>query len=307
MEVLDAANGRVLGRLTSGVLEAALDVPGLTADPASKRSIAAGRRAIIYVDLPIVGTAPAALRHRVDFEAIGLAGTERAAVTGGSTDVDARPLPVLGVPLRGGPWVAVYDPGLARGHRRVVYAVGGRATIPGRHAIDWMRPVPNASGAAQADSLQGAGAQVLAVADGVIASTQDGVPEPKPGARRSQVSLAKATGNYISLQLGRGRYAFYEHLMPGLLVRPGDRVRRGQVIGRLGSTGQASRPHLHFHVADANSPLAAEGLPYALVGGRAIGAYKSIAAFEAGERWIPEPNPGVAALPTPNAVMQFAD
>src|SRR3546814_15182295 len=45
----------------------------------------------------------------------------------------------LSPPLRGGPWVAVYDPGMERGHRRVFYATEGSATLPGRFAIDFMK------------------------------------------------------------------------------------------------------------------------------------------------------------------------
>jgi uncharacterized protein len=122
------------------------------------------------------------------------------------------------------------------------------------------------------------------------------------------LTLADATGNYVALDLGSQRFAFYEHLAPGLLVKPGDTVRRGQVIGRVGSTGQASRPHLHFHVADANAPLAAEGQPYLLTGARTVGAYRSIAAFEAGEPWQANASAGGAPmLPPSNSVIMFQD
>ena len=60
-------------------------------------------------------------------------------------------------------------------------------------------------------------------------------------------------------------YAFYAHLQPGSLkVKLGDKVRRGQVVGLVGNSGNSTEPHLHFHVSDANSPLGCEGLPYAL-------------------------------------------
>jgi hypothetical protein len=302
VEVLDDASGRVLGKLTGPALHAATDVPGVPTAVAATRTIEAGRRAIVYINLPIV---PTTLRHRVEYEATGAAGSVRAVLVAGHIAVDTRSLPVLGPPLRGGPWVAVYDPDLERGHRRVVYAVGGRATIPGRYAIDWMQP--DAPQVAKGRALCGAGAEVLAVADGVIASARDGVPEPTPGAERPRVNLADATGNFVSIDIGGGRYAFYEHLMPGLSVKRGDRVRRGQVIGRLGSTGQASRPHLHFHLADNHSPLAAEGMPYVLTGWRMIGAYKSIAAFEEGGHWTTAPDLGNGpTLPQPNAVVEFA-
>lgn len=291
----DERTGRTIARLEGSSLAAATD----------RLSVEPGRRAIIYLDLPLDLPTPASLVHRVEFEAPGLAGRERAAVYGGSTQVGNKALPLLGPPLRGGPWVAVYDPMLANGHRRVVYAVGGRARIPGRHAVDWMRP-DRSQGTAKGND-QGAGAEVLAVADGVIVSAHDGVPEFAPDAPRTPMRLSDATGNYIALDLGNGRYAFYEHLMPGLSVKRGDRVRRGQVIGRLGSTGQASRPHLHFHIADSDSPLGSEGLPYRLENARVIGSYPSIAAFEKGGPWLPASGSAGSTLPTPNAVVMFPD
>lgn len=70
-------------------------------------------------------------------------------------------------------------------------------------------------------------------------------------------------GNWISIDLGRNRYAFYAHLQPGSIrVRVGDRVRRGQVIGLVGNSGNSVGPHLHFHIGDANSLNGGEGIPF---------------------------------------------
>ena len=38
----------------------------------------------------------------------------------------------------------------------------------------------------------------------------------------------------------------------------------GQALGLVGNSGNSTEPHLHFHISDGNSPLASEGLPYAL-------------------------------------------
>ena len=40
------------------------------------------------------------------------------------------------------------------------------------------------------------------------------------------------------------------------------RVRRGDVVGRLGNSGNSTEPHLHLHVADGPSPVDASGLPF---------------------------------------------
>jgi murein DD-endopeptidase MepM/ murein hydrolase activator NlpD len=46
-------------------------------------------------------------------------------------------------------------------------------------------------------------------------------------------------------------------------VKVGDRVKRGQVLGLVGNSGNSSEPHLHFHVMDGRSVLGSEGIPYA--------------------------------------------
>ena len=42
----------------------------------------------------------------------------------------------------------------------------------------------------------------------------------------------------------------------------GDRVRRGQVLARIGDSGDARGPHLHFQVSTSVNAVAGEGVPY---------------------------------------------
>jgi hypothetical protein len=73
-----------------------------------------------------------------------------------------------------------------------------------------------------------------------------------------------AAGNSIILDIGGGRYALYAHLQPGsILVRRGQHVRTGERLALVGNSGNASGPHLHFHLCDAPSALECQGLPYA--------------------------------------------
>lgn len=54
-------------------------------------------------------------------------------------------------------------------------------------------------------------------------------------------------GNTVAIDHGQGVVSFYIHLQK-ILVKEGDSVSAGQTIGRIGQTGRASGPHLHFSI-----------------------------------------------------------
>jgi murein DD-endopeptidase MepM/ murein hydrolase activator NlpD len=54
-------------------------------------------------------------------------------------------------------------------------------------------------------------------------------------------------GNVVEIRHARGRSTLYAHLSQ-LSVHKGERVEQGEVIGKVGSTGWATGPHLHFEV-----------------------------------------------------------
>lgn len=263
LSVLDADSGAALAAWRGDALAARGRVIG--ADNATlDGALKPGERAVLYLELDLPATVPRALRHKVEFSAPG---ADPGQVEGAQVVPRAAAALQLGPPLRGGPWAAVYAPHWPRGHRRVFYALDGRARLPGRYAIDFVRVDADgrtARGDADlARNALGYGEPVLAVADGVIAAARDGIGESERVSQNSRHGFDRAPGNYLALALGDGRYALYEHLRPGSLkVRQGERVRRGQVLAELGFTGDSTGPHLHFHVADAPVPLAGEGVAY---------------------------------------------
>ena len=54
-------------------------------------------------------------------------------------------------------------------------------------------------------------------------------------------------GNMVTINHSLGLVTRYAHLST-MLVRPGDRVERGQTIGQIGTTGRATGPHLHYEL-----------------------------------------------------------
>jgi len=84
-------------------------------------------------------------------------------------------------------------------------------------------------------------------------------------------------GNTVELNHGGGIETLYGH-MSRILVRPGQSVHRGQVIGLVGSTGLSTGPHLHFEVHRNGAPVNPLGQAFA---SRAQIAGADLAAFRA--------------------------
>jgi len=65
---------------------------------------------------------------------------------------------------------------------------------------------------------------------------------------------ANGYGNVIFVSHGYGYSTRYGHLS-SFSVRPGQRIKRGDVIGHVGSTGRSTGPHLHYEVRVNNNPV----------------------------------------------------
>lgn len=210
---------------------------------------------------------PAALSHTITVSVGGYA--KDLSLTMPAVQVNRKPVPVIGPPLRGADWGAAHGPSNDSQHRRGLLPINGRSYLAERYAIDWIRIAPSGepftgSGKTNQD-FPGYGADVLAVADGTITEVTDDIPENVPGhAPVVPITLRTICGNHLIEKIGDGVYASYCHLQPGLKLTPGIKVKRGQVLGALGNTGSSDGPHLHFHLCSRNSNLACEGIPYAL-------------------------------------------
>src|SRR5205085_8384853 len=235
-----------------------------------KRKLGGGLRAVVFLWLTFDSPAavPAMLRHRLitKMNVTSEGKTSEAEIKGEGAEVKVRSAPpLISPPLRGDGWLAANGPSNTSGHRRAMIPTSGAAHIAQRFAIDWVQ-LRETGQTFTGDRLKNEnyrcyGAEALAVADGTVVAIKDGIPQNVPGAtsRAVPITLETVGGNHVILDIGQGYYAFYAHLQPGSLrVKVGDKVKRGQVVGLVGNSGNSTEPHLHFHISNANSPLGSE-------------------------------------------------
>ena len=86
--------------------------------------------------------------------------------------------------------------------------------------------------------------------EGVDMAAPQGTPiyAAKSGKVTTTSYQAGGAGYYVSINHGDGFASIYMH-MTHYIVKPGQHVSTGQVIGYVGSTGGSTGPHLHFGIS----------------------------------------------------------
>ena len=67
-------------------------------------------------------------------------------------------------------------------------------------------------------------------------------------------NLGNGYGNHVVLNHGYGYETLYGHMFR-VNVRPGKQVKRGEILGYVGSTGKSTGPHVHYEVHKNGRPL----------------------------------------------------
>lgn len=322
VEVL--AGSTSTGSLAS-VAEAALaknvKVFGAAQDAVASTEMLGGQRIAVFMDVALRKGQPPPheIRHKLTFSLKAPDGSRRSKdVECATTRIQRPQARRLQPPLRGAGWVAadVLDSVPAESHRRTLMAVNGKLRAAQRYAIDWVRLGPEGryfhDDPKDNRNWYAYGAEVLAVADGIVADVMDGLPENvAQSLPDTPVTLENIAGNYLILNLGQQRYALYAHVQPGSIkVKLGDKVKAGQVLALLGNSGNSDAPHLHFHVTDGNSALGAEGIAYGFAAFKLHGSVEQVEAVFAGSQaWKPrdgaKPEQRRGELPANYAVVEF--
>jgi murein DD-endopeptidase MepM/ murein hydrolase activator NlpD len=82
------------------------------------------------------------------------------------------------------------------------------------------------------DFTANTGTEIYSTGDGVVSRADN---------------MAQGYGNHVVIKHGFGYETLYGH-MTKYIVRPGQKVKRGELIGYVGSTGRSTGPHVHYEV-----------------------------------------------------------
>jgi murein DD-endopeptidase MepM/ murein hydrolase activator NlpD len=102
------------------------------------------------------------------------------------------------------------------------------------------------------------GQPILAPAPGVVVTAVDSLPDQPIGSR----DTAHPGGNHVVIDHGNHEFSLLAHMQPhSLRVKVGTHVKRGQLLGLAGNSGNTSEPHLHVHLMNGPDMSDADGLP----------------------------------------------
>ncbi|WP_462406585.1 M23 family metallopeptidase [Gracilibacillus sp. Marseille-QA3620] len=99
--------------------------------------------------------------------------------------------------------------------------------------------------------------EIMAPADGVVVKVTDGIEDNVPGEMNPDIP----EGNCIIMEHSNSEYSMMAHLKNhSILVKEGERVKKGQVIGYCGNSGNSTEAHLHFQVMNAADYLKGQSI-----------------------------------------------
>ena len=199
---------------------------------------------------------------------------------------------VVDFPLRGQTWMAVTTPA-TRVPSHGTDILGQRYAfdllkVDGRRGVNF-HPTTQLRGLFLGGATRECyawGASIHAPFDGEVVRASDGMPERewihpigeaarmiRNGLTFEPSKIPSIMGNHVLLRSSGGGgtgtrtgavYAGFAPLAPGsVAVTEGQRVSTGDLLGRVGHTGNSTSPHLHFQLMDSPDLMSARGIPCA--------------------------------------------
>lgn len=110
------------------------------------------------------------------------------------------------------------------------------------------------------------GTPVYSIVDGTVVETDSGNPDYPPGRSLAQVLSNNDLGNFVRIKPDDSPELMvnYMHFTKndGVLVKEGDKVKKGQQIGRSGNSGKSTSAHLHLDVLKNNEYTIEAAVPW---------------------------------------------
>ena len=220
---------------------------------------------------------PQKIRHRLVLIKDG----KEKIIDGAETAVSKQLIPVISAPFKGMGFYAANTTTLAN-NQHPIYQMTYKenTTVPERFCIDWNKL--DDKGSPYHDDINNYenwyvyGQDVFAVASGQVVYVNDGMPDQFPvGTVTGDINIYNSGGNSVIISTAVG-FTIFSHFKPNsVLVKMGQNVKKGELIGKVGNSGNSGAPHLHFGLHSNFPWYISEGLPYYIDSLEKTGTYKT--------------------------------
>jgi hypothetical protein len=169
-------------------------------------------------------------------------------------------------PLKG-KWRVNNGPGFYSIHRQAFLYYKGTLFNPQRFALDLVQVDEKLSTFREDgivnDDYYAFGKPVFAPYAGKIVDVVWNIPDNIPQVQ----NLEHPLGNYLIIQHDPSEYSMHCHLKHNsILVRKGEAISAGQILGLVGNSGNSSEPHLHFQISNSSDVKYSQGIPVVFKG-----------------------------------------
>ena len=272
IEVTSPRTHKVLLSLAGRPLAADMNPIGSSPGVPAGTTMAGSTQWVVWLDVqvPSLADVPATLVQRAAGAILAVRGAKAFRFDDVVDRVPVRQTApvVLSPPVGAGVWYA--SEGCCRDdthHRRGLIAVNGQLMVPQRFAIDWFKLDARhrawVGNPHKLTSYLSFRQPVYAAAGGVVVGLQNGLPDNRPPEPPPIPPIADTVGNHIVIKVAPGVYLLYAHLHNGsLLVHVGEHVRAGQMLARIGNSGNSTTPHLHFQIMTRPTFFPTNSRPY---------------------------------------------
>jgi len=219
---------------------------------------------------------------------------------------------VIQPPLRGDGWWAFNGCCTFNAHREFLLASNGTLHAVEMFAIDWVQLVdgkPFKTDGSTVEDFFGYGQTIHAATDGEVVAVRNDLPDAplneSMAGNPSVKTSADYGGNGLTVKIDDHRFALYGHMQPGSVTHEvGDKLKAGDPIGKLGSSGNSTLPHLHFGIQETQDAFGSNSVPYVISSYTVTGTG---ALAQTGVDITPQNTPQNETLPLAGDVMDFGD